>query len=313
VCARLAAFVAWLVLALSPVTAAAQAPAAPPDWSVSLAGRVWVASGWSNWNFRSAGVDPLTDLRWRGVDGVVGEVAADVTWKRLVWMVTAGGTRLDDGVLLAEDFAASGRQERFSLTRSPLDDGHVLYVEHDVGARLLRWGEDGWLDAFVGYQYWREEYTAAGLQGSLFVAPGLTVDQAEPASVKAATHEYRRHSLRLGARARVPLGGGFSLHARAAVSPWTRTEHDATPFLRPDVQAPVRSRASGGFGTQLEAGLAWAAWRGLSLEAGFRYWYFDSGSGEVTTTSITGQVSRDRLNEAVTERYGPYLGARWRF
>lgn len=317
---RIFALGAFLALAMSPAAVSAQPPAAPPDWTISLAGRVWVTSGWSNWNFTSAGIDPASDLRWRGVDGVVGEVAADVVWKRFVWMMSLGGTKIDQGVLLDEEFARSDRQGRFSFTRSPLDEGHIFYVNNDVGARVARWSTalmgapaaGGYVDAFVGYQYWREEYVAFGVQGSLFL-PGLTINQAEPLSTKVLTHQYTRHSIRLGARTQVPLVGGLSLKAVAAFSPWTHTDHDAEQHLLTDVKSPTRSRANGGFGAQVEAGLAYAVWRGLSAEAGFRYWYFDSGSGEVTTTSTNGTVSRDKLNEAITERYGPYVGVSWKF
>ena len=308
---------AFLTLAMSPATVSAQSP---PDWTISLAGRVWVTSGWSNWNFTSAGIDPVSDQRWRGVDGVVGEVAADVVWKRVVWLMSIGGTKLDQGVLLDEEFSKSNRQGRFSLTRSPVDEGHVFYVSNDVGARVAKWqtalfggpAAGGYLDAFVGYQYWREEYVAFGVQGSLFL-PGLTINQTEPSSTKVLTHRYTRHSVRLGARTQVPLVGGLSLKVLAAFSPWTHIDHDADQHLQTDIKPPTLSRANGGFGAQAEAGLAYAVWSGLSAEAGFRYWYFDSGSGEVTTTSTTGAVSRDKLNEAITERYGPYVGLSWRF
>jgi hypothetical protein len=321
---RVLALAAFVVLAISPVAVSAQPPAPPPDWTISLAGRVWVTSGWSNWNFKSAGVDPLSDLRWRGVDGVVGELGADVVWKRLVWMLNVGGTKLSQGVLIDEAFAESDRQARFSFTRSPVDEGHIFYVSNDIGARVARWHAPlfgppaaptagGYVDAFVGYQFWREEYTAFGVQGSLFLPSGVVINQAEPLSVKVLTHEYTRHSIRLGARTQVPLVGGLSLKALAAISPWTHTDHDATQYLRTDIKAPTISTANGGFGAQLEAGLSYAIWLGLSAEAGFRYWYFDSGSGDVTTTSITGAVSTDKLNEAITERYGPYFGLSWRF
>lgn len=315
------ALAAVLMLAMFPTMVSAQSPPPPPDWSVSLAGRVWVATGYSNWNFTSGGIDPATDLRWRGVDGIVGEVAADVTWKRLVWMLSVGGTKLDDGTLLDEEFAKSDRQARFSYTRSSVDEGKIFYVNNDIGARVARWQSavfggpasgGGYVDAFVGYQYWREEYVAFGVQGSLFL-PGLTVNQAEPSSTRALTHQYTRHSVRIGARAQVPLVGGLSLKALAAFSPWTHTEHEAEQHLQTDIRAPTISRANGGFGAQAELGLAYAVWRGLSAEAGFRYWYFDSGSGDVTTTSTNGIVTRDKLNEAITERYGPYVGLSWRF
>jgi hypothetical protein len=316
------ALIAFVVLALVPVAASAQQPP-PPDWAVTLAGKVWVSSGWSNWNFKSAGVDPLTDLRWRGTDAVLGEVSADVVWKRVVWMLSVGGNTLDQGTLVDEDFAQSNRQGRFSVTRSPVDDGHVFYLNNDIGGRVATWRQPllggaaptgaGYLDVFVGYQFWREEYVAFGAQGSLILAPGVVVNQAEPSSVTFATNEYTRHSLRLGARAQVPLVGALSLKVLAIIVPWTHTDYEDTHHLATGIRQPSVSTANGGIGTQLEAGLSYAVWRGLSTELGFRYWYVDSGSGEVVTRSVTGAVSRDKLNEAITERYGPYFGLSWRF
>jgi opacity protein-like surface antigen len=317
---RALALLAFVLLAVAPAAASAQAP---PDWTVELAGKVWVSSGWSNWNFKSAGVDPLTELRWRGVDAVLGEVSADVVWKRVVWMVSVGGTTLDQGVLIAEDFAASDRQGRFSVTRSPVDDGHVFYLNNDVGARLGEWRQPlfgagaapaaGYVDAFVGYQFWREEYVAVGLTGNLILPNGLVVNQGEPSTVKFATNEYTRHSIRLGMRTQIPLVGGLSLKALAVIVPYTHTDYEDTHHLQTGLRQPSVSTANGGIGTQLEAGLSYAVWRGLTADVGFRYWYFDSGEGEVVTRSTTGAVSRDTLNQAITERYGPYVGVRWKF
>ena len=322
--ARIVLVLAFLTLAIAP-TVWAQAPPPPPDWTVSLAGRVWVTSGWSNWNFKSAGVDPASDLRWRGVDAVVGEVAADLTWKRWVWMLSVGGTPLDDGTLIDEDFARSDRQARFSVTRSPVDSGHIFYVNNDVGLRAMRWQQPlfgpatappapgGYVDVFIGYQFWREEYNAFGAQGSLILGPKLAVNQIEPNSVKFVTHEYTRHSVRIGARTQVPIVGGLSLKGLVAISPYTHTDHEDTHYLRTDLRHPIASSANGGFGVQGEIGLAYAVWRGLSAEAGFRYWRFDTGQGDVISRAVNGTEGRARLDEAITERYGPYLGVSWRF
>ena len=51
--------------------------------------------------------------------------------------------------------------------------------------------------------------------------------------------------------------------------------------------------------------VAYAVWRGLSAEAGFRYWRFDSGQGDVISRATNGTEGRARLDEAITERYGP--------
>jgi hypothetical protein len=322
--ARIVLVLAFLTLAIAPAVSA-QAPPPPPDWTVSLAGRVWVTSGWSNWNFKSAGVDPASDLRWRGVDAVVGEVAADVVWRRWVWMISIGGSSLDQGTLVDEDFAQSNRQKRFSVTRSPVDSGSIFYVNNDIGVRAVRWQQPlfgpapapstpaGYVDVFVGYQFWREEYSAFGAQGSLILAPNFVVNQFEPGSVKFVTHEYTRHSVRIGARTQVPIVGGLSLKGLVAISPYTHTDHEDTHYLRTDLRNPIVSSANGGFGVQGEIGLAYAVWRGLSAEAGFRYWRFDSGQGDVVSRAVNGTEGRARLDEAITERYGPYLGVSWRF
>jgi len=330
--ARIVVVLALLTLAIVP-PAAAQAPPPPPDWTVSLTGRVWATTGWSNWNFKSAGVDPASDLRWRGVDALVGEVAADLTWKRLVWMLSIGGTPLADGTLIDEDFARSDRQGRFSVTRSPVDSGYIFYVNNDVGVRAVRWDQPlfgpapaapaptGYVDAFVGYQFWREDYVGFGAQGSLILAPNRVVNQFEPRSVRFVEHEYSRHSIRIGARGQAPIIGRLSVKGLIAISPYTHTDHEATQFLRTDLRNPTVSSANGGFGVQGEIGLAYAVWRGLSAEAGFRYWRFDSGHGDVVSqirpendVVLRGSAQgRARLDEAITERYGPYLGVSWRF
>jgi hypothetical protein len=319
---RLLVLVAALILAIAPAVSAQQPP---PDWTVSLAGKVWVTTGWSNWNFKSAGVDPATDLRWRGVDAVIGEVAADVTWKRVVWLLSVGGTPGVQGTLIDEDFAKSNRQDRFSVTRSPVDSGYIFYVNNDVGFRAVRWQEPlfgaapapptagGYLDVFIGYQFWREQYDGVGVQGSLILAPNFVVNLFEPRSVKFVSQEYTRHSIRIGARTQVPIIGGLSLKGLVAISPYTHTDHETTQYLRTDLRNPTESSANGGFGWQGELGLAYAMWRGLSAEAGFRYWRFDSGEGDVTVRTTGGASGRARLDEAITERYGPYLGVSWRF
>jgi opacity protein-like surface antigen len=315
--------VLWLLLS-GPGAASAQQSSPGSDYTLTVGGRVWVSSGWSNWNFASGGIDPLSDLRWRGVDAVVGEVNADLVWKRLVLMASVGGSRIDQGVLIGEDFDTSGRQDRFSVTRSSVDDSHLVYVNADVGFRALRWEQPlvgrrerpgaGFVDLFVGYQYWQEHYAGFGVTGVEISPTGETFSVAEPSSTRVVTHDYFRHSVRLGGRTEIPIVGGLSLRALAAFSPYTYTEHRDFQHLRDDFANPSISRAEGGSGLQLEGGLAYTVWQGLSVEAGYRYWKFKSGSGDLVTRFTTGDPpARDRLNEAITERAGPYVGLKWRF
>lgn len=323
---RVLALAAFVVLALLPAVASAQpATTAPPDWSITLAAKVWVTSANSNWSVKSAGVDPLTELRWRGVNAVLPEVSVDLVWKRLIWQLSTGGNTLGEGSLVDESFASSNHQGRFSMTRSPVDSGYVVYVNNDIGGRVLDWWQPligkgpvplparGYLDVFLGYQFWRENYGAFGAQGSLFLPGGLVIDQAEPRNVKFVTNQYTRHSVRIGARTQIPIVAGLSVKALVAISPYTHTDYEDTHHLTTGLRQPTNSSANGGFGVQAEGGLAYAVWSGLSVEAGFRYWRFDSGGGEVVTTTTSGSVSRDKVNEMITERYGPYAGLSWRF
>jgi hypothetical protein len=56
----------------------------------------------------------------------VSEVSVDVVWRRLVGLASLGGGIIDDGVLIDEDFNASG--ERIGRTRSSIEDSHLFYV-----------------------------------------------------------------------------------------------------------------------------------------------------------------------------------------
>jgi hypothetical protein len=53
-------------------------------------------------------------------------------------------------------------------------------------------------------------------------------------------------------------------------------------------------------------------WNGLSIDAGYRFWRIDSGSGTDTTFGVAG-TSRNRLGEIIIERGGPYLGVTFRY
>src|SRR5207237_10775076 len=143
--------------------------------------------------------------------------SADMTWKRWVWMLSVGGTSMDEGTLVDEDFSKSNRQGRFSVTRSPVDGGYVFYLNNDVGFRAVRWDQPlfgtaaappppaGYLDVFIGYQFWREQYQGFGVQGSLIITPTLVVNQFEPRSVRFVTQACTRRSGRIGAPTQVPV------------------------------------------------------------------------------------------------------------
>jgi len=50
----------------------------------------------------------------------------------------------------------------------------------------------------------------------------------------------------------------------------------------------------------------------LALEAGFRYWRIDSGTGTETARGVT-VTTHERVNAIRIERYGPFVGVTYRF
>jgi len=295
--------------ALMPGVASSQ-QAQAPGFSAGLGARTWFTTGYTTWSFQGSGIDPLSELRLRGTDSLIGEANADLVWKRFVLMTSVGGGAITDGVLIDDDFDRSGHQARSSHTRSSVDDDGVFYFNIDAGWRLVNWGLPGstlpgYLDVFVGYQRWEETYEAFGITGTPPTASTGT---------KVITQEYTWDSLRVGGRIHIPMSERLAVHTRAVVLPYTRTRLDDVHHLRTDLQQnpSFSSEADGGLGVQLDFGLLYTVWRGLAVEGGYQFWRIDSGSGDKFTHGVGG-TTKDTLNEIVVERGGPYIGLRYRF
>lgn len=281
--------------------------------SVRVGARVWSASGYSSESIRTGGINPGSELRWRGVDSIVTEAEVDVVWKRLVLTSALGRGDLDTGVLIDEDFGADQRR-RISRTRSSVEDDRLFYVSADVGLRIVEWrGPDqesrGYLDGLVGYQHWHEKYVAFGATSAF---PNVVAPIAS--GVKVITNDYYWDSLRLGLRWHIPFPKRFGFSARTSLLPWSWFRLDDVHHLRTDLrQDPsFRDEAEGGFGVQLEASLTYRIWRGLGAELGYRYWNITSGAGDTFTFRRAGTV-QDTLNDADTRRDGPFFGLQYRF
>jgi outer membrane protease len=295
------------VLAASPVAAD---DTRVPDFFLTLGGRLALITGDTRFSVAAGSGTPnvLSELRWRGLDTVVPEINGELVWKRLVVLGTVGAGAVFDGVLIDDDFAGNDRRGRLSHTRSSVV-GSIVYVDLDVGFRLLTWGERaparaGYVDAFIGHQYWREDYDAFGATGTVSI----------PNDVRAISETFRFNSLRIGARAHVPVFRGLGVKLAGAILPWSHVELEDEHPLRTDLRhdPSFSAHADGGFGYQLDGGLAYHLGKHLSVEGGFRYWRLESGRGRETAHTVTGDV-RQRLNEIVIERYGPYVGVTYRF
>jgi hypothetical protein len=276
----------------------------PQDASLAVGSRVWISSGFATNN------TALSELRWRGVDSVVPEVNADFVWKRFVLLGSIGGGAIKQGALIDEDFNDFDHNSRFSRTRSDTEDTGLFFINADAGYRLWRWGSaeaPGFVDGLAGFQYWYEKYVAFGVTSAF-------PDVVPPLSGKVITQEWNWYSLRLGTRAQVPIVKGLTAKARFYVIPWSHSLVNDTHHRRSDLlhDPSFKDEADGGVGVQLDAGLSYRVWRGLSVEAGFQYWWIKSGEGTSTARTTSGDFE-GRLNENKTERYGPYVGLQYRF
>lgn len=295
-----------LGLVLTLICAPAASAQARKDLSFTLGVRPWITTGYNEWNFadNDGTPDVLSDLRWRGVDSLVTEVYGEVRWKRLLLLGSLGWGGIDDGVLIDDDFLLDNRQGRFSHTRSSVEDDGLFYLNVDLGARILTWDRGGHLDLFVGYQYWHEKYVAFGTTGTT----------ATSSSVKALTHDYRWNSVRLGIRAGIPLVARFHFKGAIVGLPVSRYDLEDVHHLRTDLRKnpSFSSESDDGWGIGLDGALSYPIWKGLSVEAGYRYWRIDSGEGDKFTHGLTGTTSA-KLHNTTFERYGPHLALEYRW
>ena len=288
--------------------------------SLTLGARVWVSQGRSAFNFGVSGfADVASELMWRGQNTRIYEVKADLVVRRFVATAVLGWGSIDEGTLRDQDFMGNSRTQIFSDTLSPTTDGSVIYGSFDFGPRFVRWtykGNPGAVDVVVGFQFWREKYTARGL---IDIIPGGT-----NLSANAITETITWKSVRLGPRVTVPVHSRVTLVGQALYLPWTRYDNEDIHHLRGDLaQDPSGElHASGGEGIQLEGGLQLAVWKALKLEAGYRYWDLRSGSGTKETFTFcvfpdgsigTCATPSEHLNGAKARREGPYFGLSWTF
>src|SRR5207249_9285555 len=245
----------------------------------TLGTRTWVTTGNTKMNFHNPllPINPLSELRWRGVDSVVQEINAEFVWERLLLTSSVGTGGISQGVLIDDDFAENNLRGRFSHSRSSVDDDGLFYVNADIGFRLYEETPRRryYTDIFVGYQYWHEKYTALGLTGFQCIAfVGIVTDICGPLvvspTIKVITHDYFWHSLRVGERMLIPLYTGLGLKVDTVILPWSSSKLKDVHHLggiSGDLKQNPRflSEANGGFVVQLDVGLIWSNWRCIPI------------------------------------------------
>lgn len=277
--------------------------------------RTWISTGQTDWNHKASGVSPLLGnpssvLEYEDVDTTILEFDARMP---LPWSFFAHGNigvgviQIGDGNLRDDDFLAG--QVLFSSTDSVIADTDVFYVTLDVGRPIRRRGRDS-LSAFVGFQYWREEYKAFG------VFNRLTSVQTVPTSTAAFTNEVEWLSFRLGAIALIQLTRSLNLSIDAVFIPFTDMQNEDSHHLRTDPgdlgPVPNIIMEGRGWGFQGEAKLGYEIIPDLIASLGFRYWTMMS-DGDITFGPNTASPVTLPLNDLDTVRWGVTAGIVYTF
>jgi len=310
VAAATATLVATVVLSLAAPASAQIQPFNAPGTSATVSANAWWSIGSSTWEHDIFGLGLAgSKLDWQDVESPVVMVTGDFAWRYLVLSAGVGWGQVSDGTFIDDDFVLGSV---FSRTESTVPDGSILLFNANVGLRPFRWrdfqGRLGFMDFLVGYQFWREEYEAFG-------AVALIGPIAVASNVKVITHEWEWHSARIGGRVEAPLWRSLNYRLSLFFLPWSSLEVRDIHHLRGDLaQNPsVITKATGGFGFQIDGSLTYTFFHGLAVEAGFRYWQVDMDDGRVKIRHADGTTSRHDLVEATTKRYGPYVGLTYRF
>ena len=285
------------------------APWLRTEWGL----RTWLSTGHSSLSVAGANGAPavLSRLNWSRLDNTVIELSADMVLRDR-WLLnfafgigTNGGGQLRD-----RDF--DDDESRSSDTVHPVQNDQLFYFNIDFGYRFIAidFGADRrgrfTLDGLIGYQHWQERYLA---NDGVDLFPG---DRVFPQG-RIGENRFSWDSLRIGARARVAYPV-WSLEGRIHAVPTTSFRDIDIHFLRDDVlhDPSFIDRASGGSGVMGDVTLRYRLWRGLQLEAGYRWWSLSSGAGQTTTRTPSGDLLSP-LNDARTLRHGLTVGLLYQF
>ena len=306
----LAIILAWPSLAAAEETVRIERPDA--EFVIGL--RYWLSTGGTRESIAAPGGSPnvLSELKWKGMKSNVYELNGTAVIRDIAIFHAGGGFgTVGHGTLRDQDFLGNNRTGLFSDTISTADDNHLFYVQGDLGTRLASWQipngrRRSHIDALLGYQYWEEKYTAT-------TTTDLFTGQVFSAGSPALFETYRWHSLRAGLDADVELFRGLSFHGKALFIPWSYLQVNDIHPLRTDLRhdPSFREHASGGYGGQLDGTLSYLVSKGLSLEAGYQWWYLKSGKGQATARPVSGPEASEPFNGAVSLRYGFIFGIRY--
>lgn len=296
----------------------------------------WFSQGQTVWSHNASNLDPrlgdpTSRLKYKDVGTNVLELNGKLSFNNHVFLRGSfgfsdiGGGRLtDDDFLSAQgatafNTAVSGAQ-RFSRTYSDLGGNNrtdMWYVTGELGLMAREFHDNkGFVNLFVGFQYWQEKQVARGIRqvecttSVLCDPPNTTGFNGEPVI----TNRLRWYSARFGGDVEYRITSRVSLDAKL-VFLLSRMHNEDIHNLRTDLAQNPSFRMSGaGVGTNADINLKVMLLQGLYLSGGYRVWFNSVlWDKDWKIYGANGTSATAPLNEFYTLRHGPTLSLNYVF
>jgi hypothetical protein len=332
-----ASFSAILFLAVLESPADAQEPVEDKRttrWEFGLGG--WVGTqGQTTWAHNASSIpnlgDPTSKLTYKDVGTNIIEGTARL-WMTPKWFgrLTGGFGAIGGGRLTDNDYLTADGGAPSSQTFSDIRGGSNWYVNADFGRRIVDFRNSrGYLDVFTGYQYWYQRQTASGLSQQICTPAGQTPSLGPPPgtqplcnpnarglphSVDVITNTSNWHSIRVGGSVEYRFTRRLSVQSTIALIPVSILDNKDVHYLRGDLsQNPSLSMLGYGIGGDADVGARFMIVRNLFASVGYRVWWNQMVSGNVTFHNRDGSTNQFALTEFQSYRHGVTFGLNYSF
>lgn len=305
-----------------------------PRFDVSIG--TWISTGETRWAHDASSSSPLlgnptSKLTYKDVRANVVDLAGTLWFTpRLLGRLNIGVAGIGGGRLTDDDYLAADGGNPSSRTISNIDGDGMWYLNADLGRRIFEFPYSrGWVDLFVGYQFWYQRFTADGLKQIACSNAGQTVDL-DPSTptidplctptdsvsdtIRVITNTASWHSIRVGGSTEYRLTRRFSVLGTGALIPLSVIDNKDIHHLRNDLQQnPSISMIGFGIGANADVGLRLMLIKNLFLNAGYRVWWNRSIDGTVTFHHIGSPTDEFPLEQFQSLRHGWTFGLNYTF
>lgn len=314
----------------------AQEPVEQSRPKFDLAIGAWISTGNTQWEHNASSAstllgNPTSKLTYKDVGTNVVDLAGTL-WitPRLFGRLNVGFASIGGGRLTDDDYLAADGGNPSSETFSDLKGDSMWYLNADFGKRIVEFPHSrGWLDLFLGYQYWYQRFTANGLGQVACSNAGQTVDldpgqpgtqplcnpnQSVSSAIQVITNTASWQSLRVGGSAEYQLASRFSMRGTAALIPLSIIYNQDVHHLRNDLQQnPSISMSGYGVGTDADVGVRLMLVKNMFLNVGYRVWWNYAVDGTVTFDNAGAPSDSFPLTQFQSLRHGWTFGLNYTF